>query len=695
MEIRKLECQLNVIRVASWSPDVLTTAKQVERCLCELFEREEIMARQRSRVEWLKEGDRNTAFFHARASARRHTNKIRALRREDGSRCEVLEEVKSMTENFYGNLFTSEPCVSDAVLEAMPSKVTSDMNDELTKPYLDAEIKAALFQMGATKAPGPDGFPALFYQTHWELLKDDVCSAVRGFLMGEAISVGFCDSVIVLIPKVTNPEELKNFRPISLCNVLYKIASKVLANRLKVILPVVISEHQSAFVPGRLITDNSLIAYECLHTIRKQNAKRPFFALKIDMMKAYDRVEWDFLHGALCKLGFAPCWIAAVMRCVTNVRYAVRVNGDLTSPVVPSRGIRQGDPISPYLFLLCTEGLSSLLFHKESLGVLQGVRNDRSGPPISHILFADDSIFFARSDSRSVEALRDILATYCEGSGQKINMEKSSVFFGLHCNNQVKLDVMNKLGVANEALQETYLGMPTGVGRSPSGSFKPILDQAWKHMNGWSDRPISRAAKETLLKAVIQAIPTHIMSCFQVPVSTCDQLRRAMADYWWGFEDGKKKMHWRSWEWLSTPKVLGGLGFRDLVLFNQAMLGRQCWRLLTDPGSLCARVLKGRYFPNCEVWNAPQPRSSSFTWRSICFCMRLVRAGARWNVGDGNKIMLLTDRWIPNVRPDALRLLTPIPDGTTVSFLLNEDGSAWDADIVRTIFEEEVANQVL
>jgi hypothetical protein len=115
---------------------------------------------------------------------------------------------------------------------------------------------------------------------------------------------GFCDSVIVLIPKTTNPDELKNFRSISLCNVFYKIASKVLANRLKPILPMIVSEHQSAFVLGRLITDNALIAYECFHTIRQQHAKRPYFALKVDIMKAYDRVEWNYLLGCLQKLGF-------------------------------------------------------------------------------------------------------------------------------------------------------------------------------------------------------------------------------------------------------------------------------------------------------------------------------------------------------------------------------------------------------
>ena len=189
---------------------------------------------------------------------------------------------------------------------------------------------------------------------------------------------------------------------------------------------------------GRLLTDNALIAYECLLTIRKQHAKKPYFALKIDMMKAYDRVEWSYLQGCLSRLGFDPTWIKTVMRCFTEVRYAVNVNGDLTSPVIPTRGIRQGDPINPYLFLLQGEGLSCLLQKKEEMGHLQGIRNGRLGPPISHLLFPDDSIFFARSDSRSVTALGDTLQLFCDGSGQKINREKSSIFFGPQCASHVK-----------------------------------------------------------------------------------------------------------------------------------------------------------------------------------------------------------------------------------------------------------------
>jgi hypothetical protein len=254
---------------------------------------------------------------------------------------------------------------------------------------------------------------------------------------------------------------------------------------------------------------------------------------------------------------------------------------------------------------------------------------------------------------------------------------------------------MDQLGVLNEVLRDTYLGMPTAVGRSPTGSFKPILDRAWKCMNGWSDRPMSRAGKEALLKAVIQAIPTFIMSYFQIPISTCDSLRRAIADHWWGFEEGKKKMHWRSWVWMCTPKALGGMGFCNLVLFNQAMLGRQCWRLLTEPNSLCARVLKGRYFPHCDFWDAPQPRSSSFTWRSICHGMQLVKRGVLWSVGNGSKIKVLNGPWIPNVRPEMLKTLTPLPNVTTVDVVLTEDHRSWDTDIVRSVFEEEIANLVL
>ena len=175
-----------------------------------------------------------------------------------------------------------------------------------------------------------------------------------------------------------------------------------------------------------------------------------------------------------------------------------------------------------------------------------------------------------------------------------VNLQRSSVFFGKRCQENVKQMVKSLLEVNNECLHDTYLGMPTEIARAASSSFKFLSDRVWRSVTNWPDKPLSRAGKESLLKAVTQSIPNYVMSCFQVPVGICNKMKSCVANHWWGVEDGKRKMHWRSWAWLSTPKSLGGMGFRDFVLFNQAMLGRQCWRLTTEPTSLCARVLKGR-----------------------------------------------------------------------------------------------------
>jgi hypothetical protein len=172
-------------------------------------------------------------------------------------------------------------------------------------------------------------------------------------------------------------------------------------------------------------------------------------------------------------------------------------------------------------------------------------------------------------------------------------------------------------------------------------------------------------------------------------------MRKIIANHWWGIEDGKKKLHWRSWQWLTTPKAMGGMGLRDMELFNQAMLARQGWCLLTDPSSLCVRVLKGRYYPDCDFWDAPRPRSASYTWRSILFGRELLRSGIRWGIGDRSSIRIETDNWIPGVSPVLLNPQVPLLEDQKVNTLILEDSRSWDVDLVRTVFSEEVAAQVL
>jgi hypothetical protein len=203
----------------------------------------------------------------------------------------------------------------------------------------------------------------------------------------------------------------------------------------------------------------------------------------------------------------------------------------------PSGAFDKGTPLAPIYFSYALKVCRVYCKKKEDRGELYGIKNGRLGPPISHLLFADDIIFFARSDNRSVETLKDTLKT-C----QKVNLDKSSVFFGNHCDDAIKNRVKNSLGVQSEILNDKYLGMPTS-GRSPTATFNFLYEMIWKRINGVTDRPLSRAGKETFLKAVIQSIPTYVMSCFQIPISTCDKMSSTVATQWWGIEDGKQKLH--------------------------------------------------------------------------------------------------------------------------------------------------------
>ena len=249
-----------------------------------------------------------------------------------------------------------------------------------------------------------------FYQNLWHIIGDSVVLAVLDFLNNGNMLSDINNTNIVLIPKVQNPKSLSEFRPISLCNVIYKIISKVLANRLKQVLPQIISSTQSAFLPGRLITDNVLVAYETLHTMHaRKNGKKGSMALKLDISKAYDRVEWHFLQSIMEKMGFPAGWIERVMSCVTTPSFSILVNGKPYSMIHPSRGIHQGDLISLYLFLLCAKGLTALLKKAESEGRIKGVSICRGAPKITNLMFVDDSLLFSQATRAEGETIAEIL----------------------------------------------------------------------------------------------------------------------------------------------------------------------------------------------------------------------------------------------------------------------------------------------
>jgi hypothetical protein len=308
--------------------------------LDELLHREEMMWRQRARVMWLNEGDRNTKFFHKKANWRQAKNKINRIRDTSGNWTDDPENIKEIANSFFKDLYSRDAHICpDEIIDLVHSPITEEVNASLCAEFSDEEIGDALFQIGPLKAPGPDGMPGRFFQRNWAIMKAEVTKAVRDFFRNGILPDGVNDTVIVLIPKGPHPETLADFRPISLCNVVYKIISKCMVNRLRPHLDSMISETQSAFVPGRLITDNAIIAFESFHKIQKsKNPRDTHCAYKLDLSKAYDRVDWVFLERILLKMGFCTKWTNWIMACVKSVRLSVRINGFTHDAFTPSRG---------------------------------------------------------------------------------------------------------------------------------------------------------------------------------------------------------------------------------------------------------------------------------------------------------------------------------------------------------------------
>lgn len=426
----------------------ISTYNEVRWEFLNLLEKKEVYWKQRAKMFWLQNGDQNTRFFHRFASARRKSNGFQRIKNEDGDWIESDEDVQGVVTNYFSNLFMSSCLNGKLSYREEVNQVTEMENMELGAEVMAEEVHNAVFSMYPEKSPGLDGLNPAFFQTYWSIVGRDVVRFCQYYMSSGELPSGINQTLVCLIPKVKVPKEMTDLRPISLCNVLVRILSKVLANRLKPCLKSLISDRQSAFIEGRLLNDNALIAFEVNHYMRRlSQGKNGMAGFKIDISKAYDRLEWDFIRNMMFKFGFSALWTERIMGLITSVSYSFIRNGEVFGDVTPHRGVRQGDPISPYIYIMCAEGLSSMIRRNEEVGILHGCTIARGAPTISHLLFADDCYFFFRATKTEANAMKRILDRYEHISGQMINYAKSSVTFSPNTSDDDKIEVCDQLEV--------------------------------------------------------------------------------------------------------------------------------------------------------------------------------------------------------------------------------------------------------
>ncbi|KAL8088671.1 hypothetical protein AgCh_038446 [Apium graveolens] len=617
----------------------------------------EIFWRQRSKQLWLQDGDKNSKYFHKTASGRRRNNHIQKLQDDNGNWLDWEHGLPELVKSYFNNLFKASNTEYEEVLERVSCSITDIQNAELLRPVVEEEVKAALFQMNPDKVPGPDGMTPAFFQRHWRIVGENVVKVVQEFFTKGDLNSDLNVTNIVLIPKKKSPSLMNDLRPISLCNVLVKIITKVAANRLKATLESVISENQSAFMAGRLISDNVMISNEVMHYLkRKRRGKEGHMAIKLDMSKAYDRIEWSFLRAILSKIGYNEWWIHLILTCVSTVSYKVTHENKDIGPIVPSRGIRRGDPLSPYLFIIFAQGLSSLIQRYKQKSWIQGVKVCRQAPSITHMLFADDSYLFCKANGTEVEYILRLLKVFEKASGQKVNLSKSVVFFSSNIDVNSRSQLCYRLNMVEVCTDSTYLGLPNMMQKSKVATLGYLRGKVKKKVLAWDGCLVSQGGKEVLVKAVAQALLTYAMSVFLLPAEIQRDIEHTISKFWWNKGSGDKKgIHWMSWDRLSKHKSAGRMGFRDFRDFNIVLLGKQAWRFLSQPSSMVSKVFIARYFPT---------------------------------VGTGEDISVLRQPWLGDRDHPYIDSCSPQLENRKVSSLMMVHQNRWNEEILKALFNE-------
>ncbi|GJW72022.1 RNA-directed DNA polymerase, eukaryota [Tanacetum coccineum] len=563
---------------------------------------------QKAKIKWPTEGDENVKFFHGILNKKRNQSNIRGI-------------------------MVNGTWVDDPV--------------QVKREFFEHFRGRAVWDCGVDKSPGPDGFSFSFYRYFSPVIEKDVFEAVDYFFMNDEIPNGCNSNFVALIPKILDANMVKDFRPISLIGSLYKIIAKILANRLVGVLGDLVNEVQSAFVADRQILDGPFILDEVLQWCRKK--KKHALIFKVDFEKAFDSVRWDFVDDVLNKFGFGERWRTWIQSCLRSSRGSILVNGSPTEEFQFFRGLKQGDHLSLFLFILIMESFHISFQCVVDVGLFTGIKYN-SMVNLSHLFYADDAIFLGQWSELNIDSLVRVLDCFFRASGLRINMCKSKIM-GVNVEDGMVKNAASKLGCLVLKTPFIYLGTKVGGNMSKKQAWKEVVDKVLSRLSRWKMKLLSIGGRLTLLKSVLGSMPIFHMSIFKVPSSILKSLESIRSRFFNGQDPKSNKASWVKWNKVLTPKDKGGLGVSSLFALNRGLMLKWVWRFYSQKCSLWTKVIKAIYGEDGNL-NKDVSGGVRTCWTSIVHEVRVLQGRGinvadyiRLKLGNGENTRFWVDNW--------------------------------------------------
>ncbi|GJS97145.1 retrotransposon protein, putative, ty1-copia subclass [Tanacetum coccineum] len=471
--------------------------------------------------------------------------------------------------------------------------------------------------------------------------------AVNHFFIHGEIPPGCNSSFIALIPKVPDANLVKDFRPISLIGSIYKIIAKILSNRLVNVLGDIVNEVQSAFIAERQMLDGPFILNEILQWCTKKKKKTLIF--KVDFEKAFDSIRWDFLDDVLKEFGFRCKWRNWIQSCLTSSKGSILVNGCPTNEFQFYKGLKQGDPLSPFLFILVMESLHLSFQRIVNAGMFKGIVLDQS-LCLSHMFYADDAIFLGEWSDGNISTLIHVLKCFFHASGLKINLNKSKIM-GINVESAQVIQAAAKLGCLVLKCPFYYLGTRVGGSMTRVQAWQEIVEKVKSRLSKWKSKTLSIGGRLTLLKSVLGSIPVFHMSIFKVPSKVLHILESIRSHFFNGHDPGSKKASWVKWNNVLTDKKRGGLGVSSLFALNRGLMIKWVWKFLSQKDSLWTKVIVAIHGVGGKI-HSEWTSTGKSCWLSILSEVRSLQRKGMYvfdylthKMGNGESTKFWLDHW--------------------------------------------------